>query len=413
MVNPGDTLREVIVVGAGPAGSIAARELALRGHDVLLVEKARFPRPKTCGDGLTPRAVAALRQLGLEERVQAAGAHRIEQAVLIGPRGHAMTMPFHGLPGQLPTYGYVLPRILLDDLLRRAAQAAGAILWQDSKVVAPLQDRRGRIRGVELVQNGHRRQVVARLTILATGAAFPLLKAFGFLTRLPPVVRAVRGYWDHVDDLSPQMEFYFTVLNRTTGYAWLFPTATGQANIGLGVFPRTTGSHTSLNVRTMLERFIATEPSLQRRLDDAMPKGKPAGYPLRTDFPAMRSWQPGCIVVGEAAGLVNPVTGEGIDLAIESGLLAAQTVHPFLRHDRLLDAGLFAYDFRLRRRYGLFFRGLHLLLRRAMGPRALARLIRQGNRHPALAKRIAGINLGTTSPYTAFLPSTWYYLRKK
>ncbi len=406
---------EVIVVGAGPAGSIAARELALQGHEVLLLEKAHFPRPKTCGDGLTPRAVAALQRLGLEEMVRAAGAYRVNWALLMGPSGQTMKMPFHGLPGKLPSYGYVLPRLVLDDLLRRAAQSAGAVLWQNSKVIAPRQDSRGRILGVEIVQDGRRRTVLAPLTILATGAAFPLLKLFGFLDRLPPVVRAVRGYWNQVIDLSPQLEFYFTVLNRIRGYAWLFPTAAGKANIGLGVFPpAAANSRASLNVRAMLAQFMATEPSLQHRLADAVPAGKLAGYPLRTDFPAMRSWRPGCIVVGEAAGLVNPVTGEGIDLAMESGALAARTVHPFLSSDRrLLDVGLFVYNWRLRRQYGLLFRGLHLLLRRAMMPRSLSRLIRQGNRHAVLAKRIAGINLGTTSPYTAFYPSTWYYLRKR
>ncbi len=403
---------EIIIVGAGPAGSTLARELARRGRDVLLLERSHFPRPKTCGDGLTPRAVAVMQRLGIENAVQAAGAFRVEQAALVGPRGEFMRMPFHGLTDNLPGYGYVLPRLILDDLLRRAAQNEGARLQQETKVVGPLFDDHKRVSGVEMLQNGHLREARAPLTVLATGVSLPLLKAFGFLQALPPVVRAIRGYWQDIADLIPQLEFYFTVLNWLPGYAWLFPTGEGQANIGLGVFPQTLRLASRLNVRALLEHFLTMESSLHDRLKGATLIGKLAGYPLRTDFPAMPLSRPGCTVVGEAAGLVNPITGEGIDLAMESGELAAQVLAPTLRHRRLLDVGVQFYAAQLRWRYELLFKGLRILLRRAMVPRALSRIIRQGNRHPALAKQIAGINLGVTSPYTAFLPSTRYYLRK-
>ncbi|HPV08967.1 MAG TPA: FAD-dependent monooxygenase, partial [Aggregatilineales bacterium] len=116
---------EILVIGAGPGGSAAARALAEAGHEVLLIDSADFPRDKTCGDGLTPMAVRTLRKMGVLAQVKAAGAQRIDYNRITGPFGLSATMAFAEYQPDYP-YALVLPRLILDDVLRRYALVAGA-----------------------------------------------------------------------------------------------------------------------------------------------------------------------------------------------------------------------------------------------------------------------------------------------
>ena len=188
----------------------------------------------------------------------------------------------------------------------------------------------------------------------------------------------------------------------------MFPISADTANIGVGLFAPP-GS-TPRNARHVLEHFLRQHDEMRRRLGTAEQVGEIKGYPIRTDFPSHPVHGPGYLIVGEAAGLVNPVTGEGIDLAMESGVLAAEAAHAALSRGDVSAAGLRPYERVLKRRFARTFRGLRLLRSRVMRPRALDILIRRAHRHPGMAQRIMGITLGTVSPYTAFLPRTWWWI---
>jgi flavin-dependent dehydrogenase len=144
------------------------------------------------------------------------------------------------------------------------------------------------------------------------------------------------------------------------------------------------------------------------RLRDTTPLGPAKGYPIRIDFPSCPAVGDGYLVVGEALGLVNPVTGEGIDLALESAEIAAEAIHAALARGEVSARGLRLYERALHARYASFFRGVHLLRRLATGPRAMNILIRQAQHRPRLAATIAGINLEAASPWLAFAPRTWW-----
>ncbi|NOZ29435.1 MAG: geranylgeranyl reductase family protein [Chloroflexi bacterium] len=396
------TSADVLVVGAGPAGSAAAARLAQAGWDVLLVDKAHFPREKTCGGGLTPRAVAALQALGALDQV-AARAHRVTGARLVSPSGHQLHIRFADHLDGLPPYGLAIPRLYLDDLLRRHAIDQGARFLPGCKVAGPQRDHV--LHTVIGQRDGERITLHARLVILATGAYLPILRAFGFLDHMPPTVLAARAYWDGLQGPADAFEFYFDRRLRP-GYAWLFPTGNGRANVGVGLFP--TGREHPHSAARLLPGLLDGHPLLRERLCQAHRATPIKGYPLRTDFPSHPTVRENVMVVGEACGLVNPVTGEGIDLAIESGLLAAEIANEALRHlgDRFTTT-LRRYDRELRRQFAEFFREMRALLRLAMGRKALDVLIRKGARHPELAHTIVYINLGLISPLAAFTPRTW------
>jgi geranylgeranyl reductase family protein len=403
---------EVVIVGAGPAGSALAAHLASRGHDALLLDRATFPRDKTCGDGLTPRAILALARLGALTALRTNDYHEIHGARLIAPNGHAWDMRFADYDLGLPAYGLVIPRRDLDETLLRHAIARGARFREAVDVTGPLHDpaasgRQPAVVGIQGKRGGESFRVQARLTALATGAAIGLLRTFDVLQAMPPGVNAIRGYFDGVADLEDRFEFYFE-RDLAPGYAWVFPMAEGRANIGLGLFSRGRAGPAP-NLRVGLSEFIRRHP----RLRDATPVGPAKGYPIRIDFPSSRVIGEGYLVVGEAAGLVNPVTGEGIDLALESAEMAADAISAALAAGDTTARGLRAYERALHARYAGFFRGVRLLLRLATGPRALNVLIRQAQHRPRLARTIAGINLGVTSPWQAFSPRTWWEILRR
>jgi len=396
---------EVVVVGAGPAGSAVASLLAGRGWDVLLLDRATFPRAKTCGDGLTPRAVAALQRLGLLPALASGPSRIIQGARLVAPDGSDWHLRFGDHSLGLPPFGLTIPRAELDDLLRRHAMAQGARFRDGVRVTGPLW-RAGRVAGVEGEAREGPVAARARLVILATGAQIGLLRAFGLLNQMPAGINAIRGYFAGVPELGDEFEFYFD-RQLTPGYGWVFPLADGRANIGLGVLARNGGAVP--NLRHELAAFLDRHP----RLRAAQPLDLPRGYPLRTDFPRCRPAGPGFLLVGEALGLVNPVTGEGIDLALESAQLAAEVADAALQRGEGGAGILRLYGWRLWRRYGGLFRGLRLLLRLATSPRALSILIHRARQRPYLARLIAGINLGVISPWLAFAPRTWWDILRR
>ena len=398
---------DVVIVGAGPAGSVLAFLLAQKGWEVTLLDRARFPREKTCGDGLTPRAVATLQRLGLYEDV-APRAFPVRAARLYAAPHADITLPFHPFVHPLPPEGLILPRKELDDLLRRRAEEAGAHFVPQARITHFLPGQgNGTIAGVAGTTNGHPKEWPARLTVMATGASIGLHKAMGILQHPPHDVRAARGYWRGVQGLEPRFEFFFTP-ELAPGYGWIFPVGEDVANVGVGVYAAP-GTPVPSPVRR-LHAFIASHPALRDRFAHAKLLDDVRSFPIRTDFPSHRICGPGWLMVGEATGLVNPVTGEGIDLAMESAMLAAEAIHRALEMGAIREKVVCRYERRLRRHFGRMFQGLRWLRKRVMRPRAVRILIQRAARHPGMAERIMGITLGTRSPFTAFLPSTWWWI---
>lgn len=310
-LNNAEPIYDLAVIGAGPAGAAAAFHAARAGLRVALLDKSEFPRDKICGDGLTARAVVELQKLGLEDEVQRRGA-RIHQFQMTAPLGRVVA-PLKGATG-FPDYAYVLPRLQLDALLVERAVAAGAELRTQQEVTQWVADEQ-RI-SLQIKTPGSTQTLRARLAILATGAHLALAQRMRLLTRKPEMMVASRQYLEGLE----QQDTWHLHFGRSTlpGYGWIFPVGNGLANVGIGLEHR----HRNRSLNDDLARYLSSKPA-QIILKGAKPVAPPRNFPLRWDFLQSPLTAPRMLIAGEAAGLVNPLTGEGIDYALESGHVAA------------------------------------------------------------------------------------------
>jgi flavin-dependent dehydrogenase len=232
------------------------------------------------------------------------------------------------------------------------------------------------------------RLYAGKKAILATGAAMPLLKNFGLMDKTPRVIRAVRGYFEVQRPLGERMEFRFDHV-PLPGYGWLFPVSEQLVNAGLGYWPDGWRTNREVSLRVALEEFLGS-PGLRGDFGELKPVGEVKSYPLRTDFASARTFGGDVLLVGEAAGLVNPLTGEGIDYALESGRIAGE----FLAEHGLM-ADLAGYDARLRAAFQPIFRFSSRVQKVGMQAFSLDWLTRWAERRADLKRLLTNLMLGT------------------
>lgn len=305
---------DVLVVGAGPAGSAAALTLARAGLDVVLVDQQAFPRDKVCGDGLIPDAHHALRELGVHDEVMR-HAQRVAEVACVAPRGGQVAVP-----GELA----VLPRKVLDEIVCRAAVRAGARMHAPARFLAPIEVN-GLVQGARLQQGEQQRDIRARWVLLASGAVPQALIAAGMAERQTPSGVALRAYIKN-DALVGHIDQLDIVWHRALrpGYGWIFPCGDGVFNIGVGISEvRARGTP---NLRQIYERFAQVHAPARELLQGGVVVGEVKGAPLRFSLEGARFSRPGLMVCGEAAGSTYAFTGEGIGKALQTGILAAKAV---------------------------------------------------------------------------------------
>lgn len=302
---------DVLVVGAGPAGSAAATLLARGGLDVVLVDQHVFPRDKVCGDGLIPDAHRALRRLGVLDEVMAQ-AQPVTHAGLISPRGIRVDVP-----GTLA----VLPRRILDEIVCRGAVRAGARMFAPLRFVAPLEEG-GLVVGARLAQGPAGRALRCGWVVLASGAVPQALIAAGMALRQGPSGVALRGYLRN-EAMRGRIDKLEVVWHRAVapGYGWIFPCRDGVFNVGVGAF-----SGRDLNLRVLFDAFTRIYPAARDLVDGGRWLAPLKGAPLRTSLAGARFSRPGLLVTGEAAGSTYAFTGEGIGKALETGIHAAEAL---------------------------------------------------------------------------------------
>jgi geranylgeranyl reductase family protein len=384
---------DVIVVGAGPAGSATACYLARAGIDVLVLEKATFPREKVCGDGLTPRGVKALVRMGVPIAEQD-GWVRNKGLRIIGG-GVRLELPWPEL-SSYPGYGLVRSRLDFDETLARTAQQAGARLLEGVTVTAPLLDDGGRIIGVQARATGQaddiERQYRARVVVAADGNSSRLSLAMGLGKRDDrPLGVAVRTYYTsprHEDDYLESWLDLWDGDRLLPGYGWIFGMGDGTSNVGLGML-NTSASFKNVDYRDLLRRWLAGMPAEWGYTEEN--RTEPIrGAALPMGFNRTPHYTRGLLLAGDAGGMVNPFNGEGIAYAMESGEMVAQVVAQALaRPDRAgAEQVLHGYPQALKDAYGGYYTLGRKFVRAIGDPRVMQFATKHGMPHPALMRFI-------------------------
>ncbi|MCG3748956.1 MULTISPECIES: geranylgeranyl reductase family protein [Amycolatopsis] len=323
---------EVIVVGAGPAGSTVATYLARAGVDVLLLEKTVFPREKVCGDGLTPRGVKQLIDLGLDTSEEAGWVRSRGLRILTGD----LTLEFDWPDlTDYPPYGVSRTRQDFDDLLAKTAVKAGARLYERTTVTGAITNASGRVVGVEAKVGPEKTPVSYRapLVLACDGVSARLALSVGIdKNEKRPMGVAVRRYYKSPKHDDPFIEGHLELWDRSDprdpkllpGYGWAFPLGDGTVNVGLGMLS-TSASFRNTDYRALLRQWLdGTPEEWGYREENAIGKVGGAGLPM--GFNRTPHYRNGLLLLGDAGGMVSPFNGEGISAAMESAQLAAEAV---------------------------------------------------------------------------------------
>lgn len=340
---------DVIIVGAGPAGSSAATILGKAGKHVLLIDKGKFPREKTCGDGLTYKCVPLLEKLGLALNFR-------EQAFFYS-KGYGITfsdgtqITVRRPMAEQDAVVYMMPRFDFDNLLLQGArQYESVAVLEEAMVTYAIQEGK-RLIGVQVnTANAGAQIFSAPLIIDASGVGSKIAVQLGFAkTDLKNYALTIRGYFDEIENLGDVVEFIFDQ-SILPGYYWIFPLGAHSANVGCGTFQHLIVEK-EINLRHLLEAFVQNHPA-GKKLKSARLRGTLKGGKIPLGVDLASRVRDGLLFCGDAGGFTDPITAEGISFAIESGIFAAETALAALAANNFAANFLQQYDAQWQARFG-------------------------------------------------------------
>lgn len=385
---------DVVVVGGGPAGSAAAYWLARAGRSVTLLEKKTYPREKTCGDGLTPRSVFQLQEMGFDFSVPQF--HRVS-----GLRSYAgndlrleMEWPDHPI---FPKWGGVIRRLHLDAQVAELVREQGATVLE-GREATPIFDR-GRVGGISVLSASGVEVLHPRAIVVADGSLSRFGRTLGTSRRRDyPMGMALRGYYPSPRSDDGFMESQLDIRDETgaqmPGYGWVFPLGDGTVNVGVGLLS-TFSRWKHVNTSKMLDTYVRAAPRYWDLTKDGA-LAKPMGGKLTMGLSVGPLAGPNWLVAGDAAGMINAWNGEGIAYAYETGRVAARHVHEALAADDL--SLLQRYPRELQDTYGLYYRMARLFVRAIGKPRVMWALTRTGLRSKPLMEWVLKVMANLLDP---------------
>ena len=394
---------DVLVVGGGPAGTAAAHWLARDGHEVVVVEKKEYPREKTCGDGLTPRSIFQLIEMGFDfaqpefHRVNGLRAYSSELMI-------EMEWPEHPT---LPAWGGVIRRSDLDMQVAGLAEKQGAVVRQHTTATPVLES--GRIAAVDLASNGDVERVEPGFVIVADGSLSRFGRALGAVRdKSRPYGLAARAYYSSpmADDgfMESQLDLRDSAGATVPGYGWVFPMGDGSVNIGVGVLS-TFHRWKALNTSNLMDAMVESAPG-HWDLTSESQLTEPRGGKLPMSFSVGPLVGSNWLLVGDAAGAINPFNGEGIAYAYETGRMAADHIGAAIEHgDRSL---IWGYRDQVLDEYDLYVRVARAFVRLIGRPGAMRLLTRTGLRNRTLMEWVLRVMANILRPDELHLAETAY-----
>jgi menaquinone-9 beta-reductase len=379
---------EVIVVGGGPAGASTAWFLAQAGVDVLVLDRARFPRDKPCSEYLSPQASRILSAMGVLSEVEDAGAEKLGGMTVTSPAGTRIRADFsgsHGFRG-FTEYGLALRRTILDEILLRRAEAGGARVSEGCKVNDVVRSADGSVGGVSIQDEDRTRDLRARLVIGADGLRSVVGRRLGLIRSGRPRRIALMSHYRGVEGMSDAGEIHLDA----RGYSGLANVGGGLTNVAV-VVPVSRSAEISGDRTAFFEEWFASRPRLAERFRNAERVN-----PVRATGPfastSKVAWAPGAALVGDAADFFDPITGEGVYAALRGGeLLAEHLLTELSQNERSRHSGLKAYEAARRREFSGKWRVERLVGLSLVSPAVMNRIARVLARNKDMADLFVGV----------------------
>ena len=337
---------DVLIVGAGPAGSTCAMFLAKKGVKVLLLDRASFPRDKTCGDAISGKSARVLKELGLDKDLEKRDHAKIYGVLLSSPNGSMVEIPIPKQADGKARYGYCARRMVYDNFLfENAKKAVDAIEKFNVTDIIAENDHVVGVKGIDLHSN-EEREYRTKMVVGADGAHSILAKKL----KVDEVddahyVSAIRAYYKGVEGMKGMIEIHF-VEDLMPGYFWIFPLENGLANVGVGMLFKDLKKK-KISLKNSMFKAIENNSLFKERFKNAKLEGEVKGWTLPLGSKHRKLTFNGCVLLGDAASLIDPFTGEGVGNAMTSGQIASEVIADAIKQNNFSTEFLAAYEQRL------------------------------------------------------------------
>jgi menaquinone-9 beta-reductase len=397
---------DVLIAGGGPAGSGLAYHLAKQGFKVIVAEAEKFPRDKVCGDGVSPVALAELHAMGITQTDAFAKANEIDKVGLFIKDDQVFVDI--AKPDYLPFHARIIPRMELDNWIYEAAKKAGAVYYENTRVQSF--STTAHAATAVLKKGCDCFTVTAKLIAGADGSRSTIARQIhGAKPSDEFQLLGLRAYYENVNGPNNRVDIYFSG-ESFPGIFWMFPKGPKGANIGMAMVSQTLPQKPS-HVRDLLAQHIAQNPDIGKRIGNGKPTGKIDGWPINFFNASNTLTANRVILVGDAAGLINPLSGDGIQYALLSARWAAATVSECLPQNDVSETALYNYRKKIDAELGYDFALSNLLVQFARNKtltpvwmNILKVMIAQAKEDKEYAATIAGIFEGTYPSYKALTP---------